>query len=771
MAGSLALGAALGGVAFYTISKYTKDLPSVESLKAGYEPPQITRVHARDGSVLASLFVERRTVIPFEQVPKAAKLAFLAAEDASFYEHEGLNYWGLLRAVLANARAGKSVQGGSTITQQVVKNVLLDAERSLRRKVRETVLALRLEHSLSKDEIFWLYLNHIYLGHGRYGIEEASRYYFGKRAREIGLDESAVLAGLIASPENYSPRKDPEKALDRRRYVLRQMLEKGFVTQELHDQVAKIPLRLAPAAEHESALVPEVIGIAKAALERLAPAQASIGGFAIQTTIDPDLQAAARSAVRKNLDEYMERHKLQAPYISHSQSLWAKPHTGKVRVHRIYTGIVAELDDQLGTIEVRVGDVVGRVTLSTETRYNPKRLLPSAFTKVGAALRVGLLEVPKKNVKPQLRLELGPQSAFVAIDVRTREVLALVGSYEAISGGLDRATRARRQPGSTFKPVVYSYALHSRRFAPATMIAVHQRGHGVPDRGPLAISVRDALAHSNNEASVHLLRESGTEQVLQWAKALGIDSKLQPDLSLALGAYEVTPLEMTNAYVAFANGGLSGTPRFIREVKGPDGVKLALPSPPPERPVLSDAEAYLTTSLLRSVITDGTGRRALKLGREVAGKTGTTNDNKDAWFIGYSTDIVAAVWVGFDDARPLGRLESGAKAALPAWIYFMEASHQRKPKTRFSRPAGVLEVDVDARSGLLPRPGQENVVSEEFLDGTEPSEIAPAIGDAGAPAADSDREGAAAAYPPVLSGRVRGPADAGAIEIPSPPPF
>ncbi len=731
------VGIGVAVFAYVMVQRYTEDLPSVAKLKAGYDPPQITRVFARDDSVLASLFTERRTVIPMDQIPKEAKLAFLAAEDAYFYEHEGLNYFGMARALVANVRAGKTVQGGSTITQQVVKNVLLDSERSMRRKVREVALAGRLEQELSKDDIFWLYLNHIYLGHGRWGIEEAARYYFGKHAKELGLDEAALLAGLIAAPERYSPRRDPEKALQRRRYVLSQMLEKQFVTKELHDKVLKMPLRLAPAAEHESELVPEIVDIAKAALKKLAPKHAEVGGYELHTTIDPDLQAAARSATRKALDDYMQRHQLAPPYNAGPHKLWAEPFQGKPRAHRIYTGIVDAVDDHAGVIDVKIGDVVGRVALSTETRYNPEGLPPSKFTQVGAALRVGLLEAPGADGKPPLRLELGPQAALVAMDVRTREVLALVGNYEALAGGLDRATRTRRQPGSTFKAFTYSYALHSRRFTPATVIPVKKRGYGIPEDAPLQINVRDALAHSNNEAAVEIYKQSGPENVVQWARALGIESKLEPDLSAALGSYEATVLEIANAYAAFAAGGASANPRFVSKVLGADGRELELPAAMPPRPVLTEAEAYLTTSLLRSVVEYGTGRRAKSLGRELAGKTGTTNQAKDAWFAGYSTDIVAAVWVGYDDARPLGRGESGARTALPAWIDFMQAAHKGKPKTRFARPAGVLTVSVDPVTGLLPRPDQEEVHEEEFLSGTEPTEMAPlepaATPDAGAP--------------------------------------
>ncbi len=383
------------------------------------------------------------------------------------------------------------------------------------------------------------------------------------------------------------------------------------------------------------------------------------------------------------------------------------------------------MDDLAGILDVRVGDIVGQVLLSTETRYNPTGLPPSEFATPGALLRVSLLEEPSEEAKAALRLELGPQSALVAIDVRSREVLATVGSYEALAGGLDRITQMKRQPGSSFKPIVYSYALHSRRFTPATVIPVQTRGHGVPEEGPLSIDVRAAVAHSNNEAAELVLQQSGVENVVDWGKALGIESRLRPDLSLALGSYEVTPLELLGAYVAFASGGTVRKAKFVNRIAQGSGADLPLPPLPAESAVLTLEEAYLTTSLLRSVVESGTGRAAAKLQREVAGKTGTTNESKDAWFVGYSTDIACAVWVGYDDGLPLGKSESGATTALPAWIEFMDTAHKKRPHTRFVRPASILAITVDPATGLLAGPGQANARMEEFLPGTEPTEIAP----------------------------------------------
>lgn len=725
LVGMLVMGTGLA--IWLIVDHFEAKLPKVEQLKHAYRPPQVTRILARDGTVLAELFTERRTVVAFGTVPSHTKLAFLAAEDARFYEHEGLNYLGMLRALVANLRAGHTVQGGSTITQQVVKNVLLASERTYSRKIQETILARRLEQSLSKDEIFGLYLNHIYLGHGRYGIEEAARVYFGKHATELDLAESATLAGIVASPERFSPRRDANRALERRRFVLGQMRQKRFISTQLEQQAAVEPLRLAPMAEEESDLAPEAVAIAKQVLERVAPGQASRGGFVITTTIDPTLQAAARRAVRENLQAYAKKHHLMAPYTAKSGQMWGPISTNSPRRYHASVGVVTATDDSEGTLEVRVGSITGQVRLTHEPWLNSKNLPATKFAPVGARLRVvidGELDVPK----PEMRLDPVPQSALVAIDVRTRQVLALVGSREAIAGGLDRATQARRQPGSAFKPFVYSQALSSRKFTAASMLTVPASANR-PE--PSQMSLRDGLANSENSVAIQVLEAVGAPNVTSFAHACGIQSKLSPTPSLALGAYEVTPLEITNAYATFASGGVSSPPVIVTRIVGPDGSELPVPRGGETKPVMPAEDAYLITSLMRSVVERGTAQRARRLARAVVGKTGTTNQAKDTWFVGYSPEIVAGVWVGFDDALSLGNSETGANTALPAWVEFMKAALAGRPATEFARPTGIQVERIDPVSGLLAVDEQNNAIEEEFLPGTAPTERAPA--DAGAP--------------------------------------
>ncbi|MBX3258607.1 MAG: PBP1A family penicillin-binding protein [Labilithrix sp.] len=752
------------------VRHYEEGLPSVAELERGYRPSQVTRVLARDGTTIAELFTERRTIVRVEELPRHVTTAFIAAEDASFYEHEGINYLGIARAAVVNLRAGRTRQGGSTITQQVVKNILLESnERTYRRKMREALLARRLEQELCpscgndqqgrdkrKDKILELYLNHIYLGHGRYGIEETAEDCFGKPASKLTIAEAAMLAGVPAAPEAYNPKRDLTKALARRAFVLDQMRAKHFINDAEYEAAKNEAVRLAATREVDSELAPEAVQIAKKLLLELEPERGPRGGFTITTTIDPALQQAARKALRDNLGAYDKRHGLLAPIKSSAvaQKGKAKPPkdappfegTPKFESHKVLTGVVTSTDDVAGTIDVRVGTVLGSVKLSDYKRYNPQNLPPSQFAEVGARVRVSLL-APIPNAVAQvspsaenapvakvpLRLELGPESAIVVLDVRTRHVLAIAGSYEAQSGGLDRATQSRRQPGSTFKPIVYSYALHSRRYTPATLVDVTPRAYAggykpVNYEGwtaPDPLRLREALANSVNVAAVNVLEDVGPANVVDWAKALGIDSTMKPDLSLALGSYEVRPIELAGAYATFAAGGVYEEPRVVTRIVGPDGKDVELKPAPPPRRVLEPAEAFLITSMLESVVDRGTGQKAKSLGRRVAGKTGTSNEAKDTWFAGFSPEIAAVAWVGYDDAKPLGSTETGGSTALPAWIAVMDAAHKGKPRAEFARPPGVSTVAIDPKSGKLKAEGAEgDTIDEVFLVGTEPTETA-----------------------------------------------
>jgi len=719
-AGVLALAGAI--TLWMVLREYEKQLPSTKELK-DYRPPQVTRVLARDGTLLAELFVQRRTVVRIGQISKAMKVAVLAAEDADFYRHEGLDYLGMLRALVVNLRSAKMRQGGSTITQQVVKNVLLGPERTFERKAREVLLAWRIEQELTKDEILELYLNHIYFGHGRYGVEEAARYYFGKSIDDVTLAEAALIAALPKGPSIYSPRVDVERAHARRDAILDQVGAKGFASVDAVEQAKTQPIALAPAVESLPELAPEAVSEVRRTLRQLVGAKAVRGGFVVTTTIDPKLQAAARKAVRNNLDNYAKRHHLVPPLKKSNEQRKPFRGTPSAKGHHVYVAVVTGADDDKRHLRVRVGTKDGIVRLEGTGRYNPKKLPPSRFAEPGALVRLSpVLErgIGADGLPSEFRLELGPQSALVAIDPKRREIRAMVGSYEGIRGGLDRSSRARRQPGSTFKPFVYSYGIHSRQMTPATIVPIEQPARGDGEQPP-PLRLRDAIAFSVNAAASWALEELGAENVVSWAQALGVESKLEPTDSLALGAYEVTPRELAGAYTALAAAGTFEKPILIARIVDPEGAEIELPTQPPRRRVMAAAEAYVVTNLLTSVVQYGTGRRARKLGLPLAGKTGTSNKAKDAWFAGYSPELVAVVWTGFDDAVSLGKREQGATAALPAWIAFMKAAHAARKPSDWKRPDGVTELVIDPRSGLLPYDEQEDTIAEIFVQGTEPT--------------------------------------------------
>ena len=762
VAGSVLL--VVGAIALWLVVRhYEAGLPSVTELEH-YQPPQVTRVLARDGTLLSEIFTERRTVVSIQSLPAHVKLAVLAAEDAGFYEHEGLNYWGIARAMLVNLKSGKFRQGGSTITQQVVKNLLLDPERTFRRKIREALLARRLEQELGKDEILELYLNHIYFGDGRYGIEEAARGTFGKSAKDLTIAEAALLAGTVAGPEVYNPHHHLDKALVRRSFVLKQMHEKGFLSDAQYDLAKDEPVKLATTASAEEQLAPEVVEIARRALKDLVGEHASRGGYTITTSIDPKLQAAARQALRGAIGAYDKRHGALGPLkVPPGPTVDKKGHTIKppplkeppfegtpsFEHHKVLVGQVLSADDAHATFDVRVGTVTGTVRLSDFERYNPQKLPASQFAPVGSLLRVSLLTPAQANPEARvpLRMESGPEGAMVLVDVRSRQVAALVGSYEAAMGGLDRATQAKRQPGSTFKPIVYSYALHARRFTPASLIdpksdtfpGGYHPSNYEGYQGQDLMRLREALANSVNVAAVRVLLDVGPANVVTWGQSLGIESTLKPDLSLALGSYEIEPMELAGAYATFAAGGVYEQPRLITRIVGPDGKDLELKPLPPPRRVLDEAEAYVMTSMLTSVVDHGTAARAKSLGRPLAGKTGTSNASKDTWFAGYSPETVAVVWIGYDDGKSLGGGETGASVALPAWMDVMKVAEEHKPVSDFPRPSGVVTVRIDRRTGKLPPDEDPDTMDEVFLAGTEPTESATnEDADAGSDAADEN---------------------------------
>ena len=719
-----------------TYAYFSRDLPSVSTLR-DYKPPQTTRVYDRNRKVIGEIFAERRTVIPMSQVPRNMVLSVLAAEDADFYEHEGLDYNGILRAVGRDIIAGRAAQGGSTITQQVVKLVLLTPERTISRKIRELILARRLENELSKDEILHLYLNHVNFGHGRYGIQEAARYYFAKNARDLTLAESAMLAGIPQAPARLSPRSNPEAAKRRQGYVLSQLQAKREVYwPDLSEEAiaAAREQKVEPVALQEgSGSAPEVLSVARYALRAAVGDEAlGAGGYEVHTTIDLSLQTRAREALQRGLRAVDERQGYQGPFrrAKRKRGPKATDPSDALRMGRTYIARVTGADDENQRIEL---DVAGHPTvlrMRDAARYNSGDRPASVFAKKGDLVPVSITQMGGEEDPAVARLERGPEGAVVVIEPRSRAVLALVGSFAAVSG-FNRATQAIRQPGSTFKPIVYARAIQSRRFTAASLVvdapAVYEewkpRNYEQWNYQG-AVRLRQALARSINMVAIRVIEDVGVHDVAEFARQDGITTKLEEDMALALGASGVKPIELTNAYATFAAGGRWAPTRLVTRIVAPDGTRVPIEPDEPARDVMSPGEAYVMTSMLRSVVTEGTGMPAQRLERAVVGKTGTSNEARDAWFVGYSPSVVAGVWVGFDDQRSLGRRETGTRTALPIWIDVMEAADQTPKETDFAMPSGVIVARIDPASGLLAYEGQEDAFEEVFLSGTAPVDVA-----------------------------------------------
>ncbi|AKF05326.1 penicillin-binding protein 1A [Sandaracinus amylolyticus] len=723
------------------IAYYSRDLPDVASLRT-FQEPQVTRVVDRDGALVGEIFTERRTVVPLERVPRVLVLSVLAAEDADFYRHEGLDYAGLFRAVVRGVLDGGNFRGTSTITQQLVKNLLLGPERSWERKIRELILARHVEEELSKDEILGLYLNHINFGHGRYGVQEASQFYFGKDVSELTLAEASLLAGIPQSPTHLSPRTHPEASRRRQRFVLDQLERKREeywpdLTVEDIRAAREAHVELAPLPESRQS-APEIMDVARRVLtERVGEEAAQRGGYVVHTSVDRELQLATREALRTGLRAIDQRSGMRPPIrrarVRRGERMPEIDRAPELRVGGTYDAVVTSRDDETGTIALEVAGHPATARIADLARWNPEELPPSRFVDEGARLRASIVALAEEGVegaRARARLELGPQGAVVLIDPRSREVLALVGGYEAESG-FDRARLAQRQPGSTFKPFVYALGIRSRRYTPASIVI---DAPGVYDQwmpqnfetwsfaGEMRL--RDALANSVNQVAVRLIEDLTPAEVVSFAQHLGVTSELDPSLALALGASEVRPIELANAYATFAAGGRWAAPRVVTRIVGPDGRDVPLPETEPPRDVLTQAEAYVVTSMLTSVVQSGTAQAAQRLRRPIAGKTGTSNEARDAWFAGYSADLVAVVWVGYDDHRSLGRRESGARAALPIWMEVMRVAEEGRPVIDFPVPSGVVTVRIDPRSGQLAYEGQQDAIDEVFLEGTAPSEVA-----------------------------------------------
>ncbi len=630
---------AAGGIGAYYYFSY--GLPRIETLK-DYTPPLVTEVYSCDGELIGEFYKERRYIVDLAHISPHLIQAIIAAEDDRFFEHSGINIWSIFRAALKNIQSFEIRQGGSTITQQIVKSILLTPERSFSRKIREAILARRIERSLSKDEILTLYLNQIYFGRGAYGVEAAARVYFDKPAAELSLAESAFLAGLPKAPNYY---RVGERALKRRHYVLERMRSQGYISGQQLQAADNESLVFPEPEDINTQMAPYFVEHVRQEIERRFGSDTLYeGGLYIETTLDMGMQKAAQAAVLTGLADYETRQEI--------------PDNATSRV----------------------------------------------------------------------------QGALLCLNPHSGHIKAMVGGRDFTRSEFNRALQAQRQPGSGFKPIIYAAAL-DKGYTPASIIVDSPVIFEVNDKdtertfwqpqnysnrfsGPTTF--REALTHSRNIITIKIMKDIGIHYVIQYAKKLGINGKFPRDLSLALGTCGVSLLDMVKAYSAFCAQGVYANPFVITGVRDRSG-ELVESHQTRLVSAISPQTAYIMTNLLKNVVDEGTGWRVRKLNRPCAGKTGTTNDERDAWFLGYTPELVTGVWVGYDDYTPLGKHETGSRAASPIWLDFMQDVLEAEPKKSFSIPDGIVFVRIDPDTGYYPDPSTDEVIYECFKEGTLPT--------------------------------------------------
>ncbi len=735
---------------------WSSNLPYIGSVKE-YRPPIITEIYSDDGEVIGRFWEEKRIVIPLKQVPDHMIQAFVAAEDARFFRHEGVDIISIARAFMKNITAGKIEQGGSTITQQVTKSLLLkNTKRTYRRKVREAILSIQFEKSFSKNHILFLYMNQIYLGQGAYGVEAAARTYFNKSARGLTLAEAALLAGLPQAPARYSPVSHFNRAKARQRYVLQRMVQERYITEKQRRDALAEQLEIQTKTENTFAKAPYFTeNIRRYLLKKYGRNLLYRGGLKIYTTLNLQMQQTARDAMRKGLTELDKREgyrgslKHLAPEEISEFKLQAlqKLESTPPEIGSVVEVVVVEVDDEKMEAIVLIGEETGRLALSEmkwarmpdpEVPYYASRVKkPSEVLKNGDVILVRLLKSGNDPFAWEVSLEQTPvvQGALFCMVPGTGEVQAIVGGKDFTESQFDRAIQSRRQPGSAFKPIIYSAAL-DWGMNPAEMIidAPYISGEN-PDEeawkpknykekffGPTLL--RTGLIKSRNVMTVKILRKIGVKYAIQYARNMGIESNLSPDLSMALGSSGLSLMEITRSYAIFANDGMLVKPIFVKRIIDRSG-QVIEENQPESVDVISKETAYVMTDLLKAVIQEGTGWRIRALKRPAAGKTGTTNNLRDAWFIGYTPDLVTGVWVGYDDQKVMGKGETGSRAASPIWLYFMSKVLEGRPKVDFQAPDGVVFAKIDAKTGLLASPHSAKTVFQTFKEGTEPKKYSP----------------------------------------------
>lgn len=754
----LVFGAFLGAGAFtYAWQVFAGELPSRLDRVLDYDPSRATRVYSADGELIGEFFLHRRVVVPLSRIPLKAQQAFIAAEDRRFYRHGGFDPIGIARAAYSNWRHAGMRQGASTITQQVVRMLMLSNERTLSRKAKEVILSVRVERELTKEQILYIYLNHTYLGHGAYGVQAAAENYFGKDVESLTLAEAAMLAGLPKAPTKFSPYNDYARARERQAYVLERMREDLFITDEEEQAARREPLALISREQplNHVAAPYFVEHIRRWATERYGGQRLLDAGLRIYTTLDMKKQRAAEAAVRDGLDDLDQRLGFRGPvghldgaereafaegpprpFVAPGQDEEkAAAYAGGALLSDVaYVGLVTDVRD--GARDTRKGIPIdlGPRTLKL-TDHDARRVLRfrgdrKKRLEPGDLVPVKVVRDEKIGDRAALAQAPDVQAALLAVDPNTGGVVAMVGGYDYAQSQFNRATQARRQAGSAIKPFIYATALaagmtelsieHDAPIAVRTATGLWAPHNYKPEYlGPLTLKM--ALAKSINTVSVRLVIKTGVDAVIKTMRTLGITTPVPRHISIALGTPDVSLLEMTSAYATFPAGGKKVHARWVNLVHTDDGhilldERLAHPSDL----AIPPSTAYLMVDLMKGVVERGTGRKAQALGRPVGGKTGTSTGFRDAWFIAYTTDLACGVWVGRDNFKPIGHDTTGGQTALPIWLQFMRAGHPDTPVRDFPPPADVTFVRANDTTGLPAPPGAPSATWVPFARGTIP---------------------------------------------------
>ncbi|MBB6179237.1 penicillin-binding protein 1A [Pseudorhizobium flavum] len=780
LASVLFLGVAV--VAAVYLVGVARDLPDYEVLSA-YEPPVATRVHAGNGALMAEYARERRLFLPIQAVPDRVKAAFLSAEDKNFYNHPGIDPAGLARAVVNNFQnlaSGRRPEGASTITQQVAKNFLLSNDQTIDRKIKEAILSFRIEQTYSKDKILELYLNEIFFGLNSYGIAGAALTYFDKSVTELTIAEAAYLAALPKGPNNYHPFRKEQAAIERRNWVIDRMAENGYVTRADADEAKKQPLGVQPRRGGTHLFASDFFAeeVRRQIIEKYGDDTLYGGGLSVRTSLDPDLQVLARRALNSALVEYDERRGFHGPVTQiDAAGDWATE-LAKVPGLRDIPEWKLAMVKAVSSEEVDIVlqpslDAGGKVGEGRETGVVAVKDMKWAFRDAKGERKTakspeGVLQAGDvvfvealADEEGAYRLRQPPkvQGGFVAMDPNTGRVLAMVGGFSYAQSEFNRATQAMRQPGSSFKPFVYAAALDNG-YTPASVIldapiemvaggkVWRPENYGGGSAGPQTL--RLGIEKSRNQMTVRLAQDMGMELVAEYAERFGIYEDMLPVLAMSLGSGETTVLRMVSAYAVLANGGKQIKPTVIDRIQDRYGKTIfrheertcdgcnASGWTGQDEPILVDNReqvldpmtAYQITSMMEGVVKRGTAAGKIKIDdRPVAGKTGTTNDEKDAWFVGYTPNLVAGVYIGFDTPAPLGRGATGGSLAAPVFAEFMEEAVKRTPPEKFHVPEGMQFIPVNRTTGMMAFEGEPDTIVEAFKPGTGPADVFAVIGD------------------------------------------